>query len=907
MISCPLYKRLKTNGTSFYAFPGAAEDISAAYQNQNYKMYFSKYVLLNLPKQNTTVGSNKNTVQWDFENTANLGYGFERSNFSTPATTYQDQLVESLRNYVANQEVTIKESRLNNTEYYYDNTVLSTPTEKIFWKWCKKLNLVDFEPANNGDEYFGNLSEFERGNLNDDEYFPEILWKEREVIEWETVSFYESGVSGYTNKLEIEFQGTTNFRVGDNIEFINLTNGTLVSLYGASGSRATVDYIIPPTSTEGQKIVTDLNYTYGSQSETGSAKLVYNKIVQYIGEVNGINNVQEANRSYTEVYAHIPDHTGKTPDILFRTKYDVNYKPNMSFPVLPSQYQQEIIGAANDGILNFSSPIVNTPANYPGNYYGQFDTVDFTYETSTGDSIRRSGEYFGISGDINTPIIDGSTIDGITIDFNTDHYVKMNIIGREVTNFDQFNALEVNNQPPADFDFNTILWYYNVEDINGNVSTNLYGVSFVDNPDNNPVVSDISLRIPTFKKLAANDNQDGTSYAFSLNLSFNIINDNPQDTYNPQAINSLFSFNLYNEAMRRLGNVNQSFLTIISSQSELEKSVDNMRGLLYSQTDFQTINSKIQNLENLLKLYSTMQITDSESISVDLDNTIRPPRLSLRSKDATYNVIYDILTTDMYNINGAIPYVASVPENKNFLVYVENNDINNNILPNNDKLTIIIDKDLYFKQSVDIIIDSLPSATQNKQLEVFINYKLGSQNSIPVETKIIDTTDLPIYYNSNTQLPNTAKYLNRINFDIDLNKSLQLNTGGILEVPIDANYNLVYNSFNKGDTLILNDFIIGTSSQTNFSGQYTIDSVGLTSSYIYLNVNSNSSLINYGASSSTITNGSLPLPFNSSNTYLLSNKPYLTLNKGTKYKITRISESDGTSIDERYLIEKEVR
>ena len=52
MASTPLYKRLKANGTSFYAFPGAAEDISSAYQNSSYKMYFSKYVLLNLPKQN---------------------------------------------------------------------------------------------------------------------------------------------------------------------------------------------------------------------------------------------------------------------------------------------------------------------------------------------------------------------------------------------------------------------------------------------------------------------------------------------------------------------------------------------------------------------------------------------------------------------------------------------------------------------------------------------------------------------------------------------------------------------------------------------------------------------------------------------------------------------------------------
>ena len=907
MAATPLYKGLKLNGTTFYAFPGAAEDISAAYQNQNYRMYFSKYVLLNLPKQNTNPGTNSQSVYWDFEDNSGLGYGFQRSVFSTPATTYQEQLVESLRNYVANQEVTIKESRLNNTEYYYDNTVLSTPTEKIFWKWCKKLNLIDFEVATDGDEYFGNLAEFERNNTNDDEYFPELLWREREVVEWEARSFYESGVSGYTNKLEIEFEGTTNFRVGDLVELVNLSNGTLVALYGASGSRVTVDYIIPPTSTQGQKIVTDSYYVSGSQSEpTGAVKLVYDRLVQYIGEVNGINNVNEANRSYTEVYAHIPDHTGKTPDILFRTKVDSNYKPNMIFPILPTQYQPEIVGAANNGTLNFSSPIVANPASYPGNYYGQFDTVDFTYETSTGDSIRRSGDYFGISGDINTSVVDGSTIDGVCLDFDTTHYVKMNIIGREVTNFDQFNALEVNNLPPQDFDFNAILWYYTVEDINGNTSQNLYGISFVDNPDNNPVESEVGIRIPTFKKLAANDLQDGTSYAFSLNLSFNIINENPQDTYNPQAINSLFSMNLFNDAMRRLASVNDSFLDIISNQNTLETEITNMKQLLYTQTDFNTINAKIQNLDTLLRLYSTNQIVDSDSISVTLDNTLRPPRITLNTKDASYQTIYDLNTTDLYNVNGAIPYVATVPDNKNFLIYIQNNDTTNFVLPNSDKLTILIDRDLDYKQSVDIIVDALPEATQNKQLEIFINYRLGVQTNVPVETKILETIDLPIYYNSVTQLPNSAQNWSSMKFEIDLEKPFQLNTGGILEVPISGNYNLVNNSFKVGDTLVLNDFNIGTISEIDFSGQYTIDSIGASSSYIYLNVNNNSTLINYGASSSNITSGGFPLPFNatSSYNYLLSNKPYLDLNKGVKFRITRISDLDSTSIEERYLIEK---
>ena len=907
MASTPNYKRLKTNGTTFYAFPGAAEDISAAYQNQNYRMYFSKYVLLNFPKQNLDPGTNSNPIYFDFENS------FQRSVFSTAPTSYQDSLVESLRNYVANHEVTIKESKINNTEYYYDNIELSTTTEKIFWKWCKKLNLISFEPANPGDEYFPNLPEFARNSTSDVEYFPEFLWREREVVSWEIASVDESTTPGFSNYLEIEFEGTTNFRVGDVIELRDLSNSALVSEFGTSGSRVKVEFLIPATPTDGQKIIVSGNYGGGNiwasgfQSETtGGAILVYHRLVQYIGEVNGVSNVNQANRSYTEVYAHVPDHTGQTPDILFRTSYDENYKPNLSYPILPSQYQPEILGAANGGVLNFSNPIVSTPANYPGNFYGQFDTIDFTYETSSGDVIRRSGDYFGVSGDIDNPVVNGSTVDGIMIDFDTTHYVKMGILGRELSNFDQFNALEVNNEPPQDFEFNAILWYYTVENSTGNSRTNLYGISFVDNPDNNPVTDEIGLRVPLFKKLVANDLQDGTSYAFSLNLSFNIINENPQDTYNPEAINSIFNFNLFNEAMRRLGNVNESFLSILTNQNSLVDEIQNMKGLLYTQADFRSINSKITNLENLLNLYTTNQLISSPTIAVDLEQTFSPPRVVLRTRDTNYASSVTILTSSLYNISGFVPYTVPVPENKNFLIYIKNDDITNLTLPNEERLTVIIQSDLSYRQSVDIILDADLTATQNKKLDIYINFRSGDVGNAPVETPIRENLDLPIYYNEFTQLQNSAYNWSKMNFEIDLDKSLQLNTGGILEVPIKANSYLVNNSFKRGDVLQLMDFTIGTSSQIDFSGQYKIDSIG-TDSYIYLDVNNNQGLLNYGSSASNITAGGLPLPFNatmSSSFYLLSNNPYLKLNKGKKWRITRVEESDDTGLEDRYLIEE---
>ena len=898
MASTPLYKSLKTTGTSFYCMPSSAEDISAAYQNSNYKMYFSKFVLLNFPKQNLVSGTMSNPIVFDFDDS------FQRSVNSTPPANYGDALVESLRNYVANQEVIIKESRLSNTKYYYDTNALETTSEKIFFKWAKKLNLIDFEPAIPEDEYFSNMNEFQRNNINDDLYFQEYLWKEREVIPWDSIYYYQSGEVGYGTKLEIEFIGTTNFRIGDKVRIFDISNSTIYTgLTGSNtdiGINTDVIYIIPMGATQGQRIIVDIDTTMSRESETtGQVELVYNRFVQYIGEVTGISNVQEANRNYTEVQALIPDHTGSTPDILFRTMVDSNYKPNLTFPILPSQYQPEIKGAEL-----FNSPIVSSPQNYPGSYYAQFDTPDFTYETSTGDSLRRSGDYFGVTGDINNPVVNGNTIDGINIDFDTSHYVKMNIFNRVLTNFDQFDALEVNNIPPSEFEFNAILWYYTVQktDLTNTVvtKTNLYGISFLDNPANNPVEEEIGIRFPIVKKLVSNGQTDGTAYAFSLNLNFNILNDNPQQSYNPEAINSLFSMNLFNQAMSRLSSTNDSFLNIISNQGNIEDEIENLKQLLYTQTDISTINAKISNLENLLRLYSTMQINSNDSISVST-NMGTPVSISLYNRETPYSVINNIKTTDLYSTSDIIPLNLSVPENKNFLLNIINNDNVELSLPNNNKLTIVLNTDLSYKQSVDILITGSNISSQNKKLDIYMDSTIPSSitsNSFTTsEILLIGDIDLPVYYNSVNSLPNSAYLWSDFKFDIDFNQTIQYTIGDILEIPLSGNTILINNSIKSGDSLRLNNFFVGTSSVFDFSGQYIVDSVaGLTSSYIKLDVSNNADLVAYA------TSASLPLYIHGTSSTLLSNSPYFSLNKGKKIKITRVNSGD-VAISEKYQIE----
>ena len=887
----PLYKALKPNGTSFYAFPGASEDISQAYQNSNYKMYFSKFALLNFPKQNTS-STSVDPLYLDFQNTGLKDFGFVFPSGYTPPNNFSDQLIESLRNYVANHEVTMKDSKISSSEFYYDNTLLNTPSEKIFWKWCRKLNLISLEPANNGDEFFGNLVEFGANSTSPD-YFPEQLWRERESVEYSVKS-----VSSVGGKLQIELQQSESpfYAIGDVVEFSSYNNTPFQAL---NITRMRITSITPAAGSIGVLILTDYNYAAATINNPGFTDIalltiVYHRLVQYIGEVNGVNNVQQANRSYTEVYAHVPDSTGRTPDVLFRTTYDRNYKPQMTFPILPSQYQPEIQGAEN-----FTNPLVSSPGSYPGGYFGQFDTADFTYTTSDGDSIRRSGDYFGISGLISAPTYDARKIDGLGLDFNPSHYVKMNIAGQVVNNFDSFNAMAINGDPPQDFEFNAILWYYTVEDSKGNKTDNLYGISFVDNPANNTIPTETDLRIQAYRKLAATDTQDGVSYAFSLNLNFNIINENPQDTYNPDAINSLFSFNLFNEAMRRVGELNDSFLRILTTQNKVQTDVSNLTQLLYTQTDFQTINSRIDNLENLLKLYSTNQIDSTDSIFVSRDDTQRPPKINLRNIDPNYDVIYNFKTSNLYGANGAVPTFVTVPTNKNFLINVRNDDVNAVTLPNNEKLTIILDRDLSYRQTVDILVDSTALSTQNKQLQIFVNYLFGDSIN-PVETQLIETIDLPIYYNQSNSALNIAATRDRLPFDVDTFFPLRLNVGGILEVKMVGASQTVYNSIEKGDTIIFNDFTIGTQSRLNFSGQYKVNNVGNTNSIVFLDVSNNQTLINWSA------NQILPFTFNNPDPakYILSSVPYIKLNKGFKYRITRIDPSNTTQLSERYFVEK---
>lgn len=771
----PLYKPLKKNGTTMYVFPSVAEDKNFETQNDNYKMYLSHFVLVNFPKQ--TIGE-----KLDFEAV------FDQNGTSIAPSSFKDALVESLRNYVANHESVIRNSKINGTDYFYDTFEQYTTTEKIFWKWCKKLGIIDFEVADPVNEFFGADPKYaDNGPSGNIDYFREYLWKERSstIYDVTNIAFSVPGttvpavlpiVTPGMQQITITLTASTTLKPGDYIllnkeEIDNVTPGlgysdtqSLLKVVGLATDITLNDQII---------VEVDTAVLIGDFGTIGDLELYnsYERFVQFISEVGGLNNVQLPDKAYTETFAYISHQHGRIPYSLWNTKNDNNYKPNLEFPILPAEIQAEIQGGENP-----NNPILTNASNYPGDIWGQFDNAGFLYESANGNVNKRNGDYYGvyavnnISPNRKYPDFDGALIDGLTLNLNIDDYAQPVSYIYPIESFNEYCATSFNNIPPSDFEFNAILWYYTIEDVTGNntvYATNLYGVEFLDTPENDVLFA--KTKIPSVKKLVSNGYQDGNAYTFSLDTNITIDSDVSAPTFDPDKVYSLFGMELFYEALTRITYFNDQLSYFVNSNIELNNKVNALTGLVYTQQSLESIRTRMNNIENLLNIFSTLQIGDSDTITASLDTSVNPPVVRLTSIDKQYGYVYQFDTKDMYseftNINSLTQIVKlektiPVVSGKDFLVVVNNNDNSVPAVPYDttvlqDKLSLELEKDLFYKQKMDILfipkINSELISTLNpvnhpindKKLDLFINYNDGTTDI----KELIGTFSLPVLQN----------------------------------------------------------------------------------------------------------------------------------------------------------------
>ncbi len=810
-MNTPLYSGMKKNGTTMYVFPSVSEDKNFENQNANFKMQITHFVLVNFPRQaisnalNTIPGQldpAPNNVLNFINSVATPNGAFYQNTSAVPPVKFKDQLVESLRNYVANHVSVMRNSMIDSTNFYYDTNEPNSPEEYIFWKWCKKLGLIDFEPASPTQEYFGSDPKYnDLGPVGNTNFFREYLWKERSqtiytvnpvgsismvvpatIVSYTAPMTYVSSTNlpvptaGY-QQVTITLSATSTLRPGDYITLTSLSDHLgllLVPAIPTPGSSANYTLSVQlkvvglsKLNTINDQIIVEINSAalisaFGTIANL-SVQLYYSRFVQAIGEISGINNVQQPDQAYTETMAYISYQNGQIPYALFNTIYDDNYKPGSTFPILPSAIQYQIQGGESP-----NNPLITNPTAYPGDVFGEFDTPGFTYTTQTGNISNRNGNYFGVNAASNVtpsllyPDFNGQLLDGLQLNLDISDYAEAASYVYPITSFQEFTATAFNQTAPADFEFNAILWYYTINDVTGNTTnsaTNLYGIEFLDTPDNDYETT-VQTLIPPNAKWVSNGYQDGNAYTFSLDLNYAIDSDVEPATFNPDKVYSLFGMELFYEAMTRLTYFNDQVTDLVATVSTVQQNYNNILGLVYTQPQLEALQSQMTNLNNLLNVYSTLQIGPSATILPVIDTSVTPPLVRLNSIDKQYGFVYTFnastLFTTFVNTNSFTQYNANqqtipIVNSKDFLVVINNDDYNIPAVQYDPgvlepDLSLVIQQDLSFQQKMDIIIQPLSGLTAgttplfDKKLDLFINYNDGT-NTI---TQLIQSFNLPV-------------------------------------------------------------------------------------------------------------------------------------------------------------------
>jgi hypothetical protein len=365
-----------------------------------------------------------------------------------------------------------------------------------------------------------------------------------------------------------------------------------------------------PTSNQLRWVEGDPVGGTGSFGLTGAA---YNRVVQYIGNLDIVNSVKNNNNTYSEVYVYVPTKDGNTPTVLFKNTLDVNYLQDYQWTNNPTDplNDEYLQGRAYDelnpsGLTNlaiFDDEVLGAPtvtfedtddgATGSGNWYTPRDTAN-TYFTDT--------IFYDPTSQILTKTFNSvsqtyvrTKLDSVGIDFDPNSYQQINS-DPSISTLEEFNSTAASE----DFNFNCVLIYYDVYDPASPVdsATNLYGVLFLDD------VQDAGASIysiPTLKKYKPNivTKLNGNSYGFKINLKFDVDID---QTGVEQAINdySPFSLSMFMDSMNVLQDATSTINNTATTYVGLEQRVSNLENLSLTSDSVFNIDKRIADLESSL-------------------------------------------------------------------------------------------------------------------------------------------------------------------------------------------------------------------------------------------------------------------------------------------------------------------
>lgn len=176
----PLLSRLRTEGGTLYTFPSAQRDLARVFANDSYSFKFSRFACLDFPDIKP-INYNGDGKFVDLIN-------------SFPDVHYTSQnmntlLAEHFQNYIMNFETAILNGEGDDNDY--DNTILRTPAERIFWNWLQKISGIEFEYADRESNLYYEKTKNYDGGDSDSEYSfdPVNLEDHSEYVKNRTVKY----------------------------------------------------------------------------------------------------------------------------------------------------------------------------------------------------------------------------------------------------------------------------------------------------------------------------------------------------------------------------------------------------------------------------------------------------------------------------------------------------------------------------------------------------------------------------------------------------------------------------------------------------------------------------------------------------------------------------------------------
>jgi len=362
-----------------------------------------------------------------------------------------------------------------------------------------------------------------------------------------------------------------------------------------------------------QKRYVEGDASYGTTGAYGMTGTTYNRVVQYVGNLDIVNSVKNSTNAYSEVYVYIPTKDGNTPYVLFKNVTDQNYYPDYQWTNNPANpLNDEYLFSRNYDETNpsglttlaiFDDDVLGSPtatyfdtgingATAAGNWYSPRDTAN----TYFSDELFTDPANYILTKTANSQTLSyvRSKLDSVGIDFDPDSYQEI-LSNSNISTLEEFNA----TAEASDFEFNAVLIYYDVYDpANPATSaTNLYGVLFLD--DVNSEGGDIY--IPRLKKYRPNPvtKLNGNSYGFKINLKFDTDVD---QTGVEQAINdySPFSLSMFMDAMNVLQDASSTLNNASSDFIQLSDRVTNLENITLSSPTAINMDRRIENIERTL-------------------------------------------------------------------------------------------------------------------------------------------------------------------------------------------------------------------------------------------------------------------------------------------------------------------